>query len=147
MGRIQIHYPETTLYIHRIPIRITDLNYGNHLAHDVLVSILHEARARFFKAYAMEEGDIDGMGILIVDLGVIYRSQVFYGQTLEVEVAISDVASRGCDLVYRVSDQESGKLVATAKTGIVFFDYKKNCVVGIPESFKALINKNGKPRE
>ena len=87
MPRIHIPFPESVLFEHRVPVRITDLNYGNHLGHDALVSILHEARARFFRAFGMSEADVDGVGIILVDLAVRYQAQVFYGQTLRIEIA------------------------------------------------------------
>lgn len=135
MARIAINFPDEALFTCEIPVRITDLNYGSHLAHDTLVSILHEARVRFLKDNGLTEGDIDGLSIYVVDLGVVYRSEVFYGQTLKIEVAIGDQASRSCDLVYRVSDSESGSLVALAKTGIVFFDPEKKRVASVPASW------------
>lgn len=140
MASVHIDYPERTLFMHEVPVRITDLNYGNHLGHDALVSILHEVRARFFLNFGMEEGDVEGFGILLADLAVRYKAQAFYGQILCVEVAVGDVASRGCDLLYRVTDRETGDLIALAKTGIVFFDYAENRVVGIPAAFLALVN-------
>ena len=139
MARIQIDFPDKIVFSCDAPIRITDLNYGNHLGHDTLVSILHDARARFFAANEMHEGDIDGMGIILVDLAVSYRAQTFFGQTLRIEVAVGDTSSRGCDLVYRVTETKEGALVALAKTGILFFDYESNRVVKMPERFAAVI--------
>jgi len=139
MARVQITYPEKTLFTQDIPIRISDINYGKHLGHDTLVSILHEARYGFFRHFGMNEADTDGMGILLVDLAVSYRAQVFHGQTLRVEVAVSDVVTRGCDMVYKVTDKEKGALVALARTGILFFDYKNRQVVNIPPSFQAIL--------
>jgi len=141
MALIQIDYPEKTLFTYEIPVRITDLNYGNHLGHDTLVSLLHESRARFFEANKMKEADINGCGIILVDLGVSYRRQVFYGQVLRIEIAAGESSSRGCELVYRITDRGSGKLVALAQTGLLFFDYQKNRVVKMPESFAVAIGK------
>ena len=143
MTRIRIEFPEPVLFTQDIPVRITDLNYGNHLGHDVLVSLLHEARARFFRAQGHEEGNIEGAGILLVDLAVGYQSQVFYGQVLAVEIAAGDIGRSGCDLVYRVRDRDTGTAVALAKTGIVFYDYARHKVVPIPGSFRAAIT--GRP--
>ncbi len=139
MARVQIIYPERTLYSQDIPIRISDINYGKHLGHDTLVSLLHEARYGLFGHFGMSEADIDGAGILLVDLAVSYRAQVFHGQTLRVDVAVTDVVSRGCDMVYRVSDRETGKIVAMARTGILFYDYKAKQVVNMPGSFQAIL--------
>ncbi len=71
-----------------------------------------------------------------------YRAQVFYGQTLRIEMAAGDVGARGCDLIYRVTDAKSGDLVGLAKTGIVFYDYERKMVVATPPSFAKLIEGN-----
>jgi len=139
MVKIDIDFPDPPLFAREVPIRISDINYGNHLGHDALVSIFHEARVSFFRSLGWEESDVDGLGILVVDLAVQYRAQAFYGQTLRIDVAAADVGSRGCDLIYRASDSASDTIVALAKTGIVFFDYDKSRVKSMPACFRAAI--------
>ena len=36
MARVRVAYPESTLFCCELPVRITDLNYGDHLGHDVV---------------------------------------------------------------------------------------------------------------
>jgi 4-hydroxybenzoyl-CoA thioesterase len=139
MTKIDIDFPAAELFSQEIPIRISDINYGNHLGHDTVVSIFHEARVAFFRAFDMEECDVDGLGILVVDLAVQYRAQAYYGQTLRVDVAAAHIGSRGCDLVYRASDRDTGKVVALGKTGIVFFDYGEGKVKSMPARFRAAV--------
>lgn len=139
MSRARITFPEPPLFTHELEVRVADLNYGNHLGHDSLVSLLHEARVRFFLHFGMEERSIDGVGILLVELVVIYRAQVFHGQTLRIDLAIGEAGARGCDLVYRVTDRDSGALVALARTGIVFYDYAERKLAGIPASFRRIL--------
>jgi acyl-CoA thioester hydrolase len=141
MPRLKLDFPASPLFTTEIPIRVTDLNYGNHLAHDRLVSILHEARVRFFRAFGFEERNTEGRGILLVDLAVTYQREAFYGQTLRVDMAIGEAATRGCELLYRVTDAGNDEAVALAKTGIVFIDPATRRVVSIPPAFRALIEK------
>jgi acyl-CoA thioesterase FadM len=42
----------------------------------------------------------------------------------------------GCDFFYQLVNKESGKEIARAKTGIVFFDYEKRKPTKVPEAFK-----------
>jgi len=145
MARVRIEFPEPALFTHDVPVRITDLNYGNHLGHDSLVSILHEVRARFFRHFGMEESDVDGVGILLTDLAVQYKAEVFYGQVLRVEVAVADVAAHGCDIIYRVTDCDSNRLTALAKTGIAFFDYGAKTIAGVPTRFLTAVEATNGP--
>jgi acyl-CoA thioesterase FadM len=42
-------------------------------------------------------------------------------------------------MVYRVSKNADGTIVATAKTGLLFFDYTEKKVASIPDEFKPLL--------
>jgi YbgC/YbaW family acyl-CoA thioester hydrolase len=135
MARIKISYPEKTLFSHDLSVRVTDLNYGNHLAHDSIISLMHEARAQFFAAKGMSELDIEGAGIIMADLAINYRAEAHFGQLLTIEITLDEFSKKGCDMFYRVLCKESGVVVAIAKTGLVFFDYSAKKPVTVPASF------------
>jgi acyl-CoA thioester hydrolase len=137
MARTKLDLPAIFDFSTDIPVRITDINYGGHLGNDSLLSILQEARLQFLNQYAYSEKDVEGRGIIMLDAVVIYKSEAFYGETLSIEVAVADVGSHGCDLLYRVTQKGSGKEVARAKTSIAFFDYEKRKVVEVPDGFRA----------
>ena len=139
MSRIRLTFPDPAVFEHRIPVRITDLNYGNHLGHDTLVSLLHDARGAYFRAHNYAENNIEGTGIILADLAVTYKAQVRYGQTLRIEIAVEPVGSRGVDFYYRVTDADTGEPAALAKTGLLFFDYDSNTVASMPGGFKKVL--------
>jgi len=139
MPRIKIDIPEKFIFKTEIPIRITDINYGGHLGNDSLLSIIHEARVRFLKNLEYSESNVEGSGIIMVDAGVQYKSESFYGDILLIEIGVIDFSKIGCDLVYKISNPDTHKEIAFAKTGIVFFDYKNKKVVSIPEKFRLKI--------
>ncbi len=136
MPRTKLDLPLAFQFSTDIPVRISDINYGGHLGNDSLLSLLQEARLRFFQQFAYSEKDVEGSGIIMLDAVVLYRSEAFYGDTLHIEVTVADMSSHGCDLLYRVTQKVSGKEVARAKTTIAFFDYAKRKVVEVPEGFR-----------
>jgi len=138
MSRISITYPEHTLFTCTLPVRITDINYGRHLAHDKLISMLHEARAQFFLHFGMQESDVAGLGIIMSDLAIRYQAESFHPDILNIEMALDDPSRCGCDMVYRVSKDQGKTIIATAKTGLVFFDYRKKKAAAMPSEFKQL---------
>ncbi len=140
MPRIKIIYPEETLFSHDLSVRVTDLNYGNHLAHDSIISLMHEARAQFFAANGMSELDIEGAGIIMADLAINYRAEAHFGQLLTIEIALDEFSKKGCDMFYRILCKESETVVAIAKTGLVFFDYSAKKPVSVPQSFLNIAN-------
>ena len=139
MSRIKIELPEKFIYKTEIPIRITDINYGGHFGNDSLLSIVHEARIRFFKSLGFEELDVEGVGIIMIDAQIQYKQEGFYGDILIIEIALTEFTSVGCDFVYRVTNKNTNKEIALAKTGIVFFDYKKRKTASVPAEFKKKI--------
>ena len=136
MPRTKLDIPAIFSFSTDIPVRITDINYGGHLGNDSLLSLLQEARVRFLQQYAYSEKDVEGSGIIMLDAVVLYKAEAFYGDILRVEVAVADVTSFGCDLLYRVSKIDSSKEVARAKTSIAFFDYERRKVVEVPDGFR-----------
>lgn len=138
MARVVVDLPETFSFSTELPVRVTDLNYGAHLGNDAVLQFVHEARVRFLAKHGWTEANVDGPGIIMADAAVVYASEAFWGMTLRVEVAVSDVRSRAFELLYRLTDAATGKEVARAKTGIVFFDYATRKVAQAPAAFKAL---------
>ena len=126
--------PKKFLFSSQIDVRITDVNYGNHLGNDALISIIQEARVRFLNHYGYTELNIEGVGLMMADLAVIYKSQSYYGDSLTVEVGIGDISKKSCDLFYRVT-KEKDKIVALCKTTVAFFDYKTQKPARIPGEF------------
>lgn len=142
MARVHLDLPDHFLFSTQIPIRISDINYGGHLGNDAVLSLIHEARMKFFQQYGLSELNIDGMGIVITDVVIIYTSEGFYGDVLNLEVTPDDMNKYGCDLFYRLTNIQNGREVARSKTGIVFLDYNTRKVVRIPETFKTLFFPN-----
>ncbi len=136
MTRITIALPETFVFSTTIPVRITDINYGGHLGNDALLSIIHEARLQFLKSLGYSEINIEGRSIIMADAAVVYKAEVFYGDTLRVDIAITDLQRMSCDILYRVANEASGNEVARAKTGVVFFDYNARKPVTVPDTFR-----------
>jgi acyl-CoA thioester hydrolase len=137
MPRIKIDLPERFSFSTEIPIYINHINYGNHLDNSALISLVSEARVRFFKALGYTELDVEGCGIVVADVAAQYKSEAFHGEVLVFEMAADDFNKYGCDLVWRISDKASGREVARGKTGVMFFDYTARKAALVPPAFAA----------
>ncbi len=135
MTRIKIDMIENFTFETELSVRISDINYGNHVGHDSFISLLHEARLRFLKSIGFSEANIDGNALIVSDLAVSYKSQAFYGDKLKFEVGAGEFNKYGCDIFYRVLNTKNNELVLLAKTGIVFFDYVNNKITTMPDAF------------
>lgn len=136
MARIHIDLPEQFGFSTELPLYISHINYGGHLDNALLLTLVSEARTRFFKALGYSELDVEGVGIVVADVAVQYRSEAFHGETMRVAMAAADFSKYGCDLLWQMSDVATGREVARGKTGIVFLDYSTRKVSLVPEGFK-----------
>ncbi len=85
MARTQLELP-ALIWSTTLDVRISDINFAGHLAHDRIVSLLHEARARFFRDQGCTELDVDGAGIILTDLFVVYKAEAFFGDVMRIEI-------------------------------------------------------------
>jgi acyl-CoA thioester hydrolase len=135
MPRIQIELPERFAFATDIAVQISHINYGNHLDNAALLSLVSEARVRFFKSLGYSEMNVEGVGVIVADLAVQYRSEAFHGEVLNFAMTAGDFGKKGCDLVWQVTDSASGREVARGKHGIVFFDYAVRKPASVPPAF------------
>jgi acyl-CoA thioesterase FadM len=133
--------PEEFRFTTEVNVRIGDVNYGGHLGNDAVLSLIHEARVRFLKEYGFTEADIEGVGLIMTDTVIVFKSEGFYGDVLIIDVTIEDLTRCGCDFIFRITNKDTGKEIARAKTGIVFFDYRDRKVVEVPNKFKEIFTK------
>jgi acyl-CoA thioester hydrolase len=135
VARVKLVLPEAFTFETVLDVRVTEINYGNHVGNDSMVSLLHEARLRFLRSMGFSEFNIGGLGLMVTDLMVEFKSESFVGENLKFEVGINDFNKYGCDFIYRVTCADEGRLVTMAKTGIVFFDYDERKIARIPKKF------------
>ena len=143
MTRLQLELPNSFLFTTELTVRVTDINFAGHLGNDNLLSLLQEARARFLDSHGLPEMDIFGAGMVITDVAVVYQSESFRGELLKIEITVGDFNQYGCDFFYRITEKTSGRKVAKAKTGMVFFDYRQRRVQQTPKEFLELFGDTG----
>ncbi|HJY22446.1 MAG TPA: hypothetical protein VJ279_06150, partial [Hanamia sp.] len=65
MARVKIELPPTSIASVTIPVRITDLNYGNHVGNHAMVAIIHEARVQFLNLHGFTEMNAGGTSLIM----------------------------------------------------------------------------------
>lgn len=138
MPRASIDLPSTFTFTTIIPVRITDLNYGGHVGNDTILSIIHEGRMQFLKHHGYSETEIAGTAMIMSDVLISFRNELFYGDNILISVAVNGIARASFNIVYKLEKESEGKsvLVAVARTGMVCFDYGKRRITAVPEEVK-----------
>ncbi len=142
VARVQIDLPEKFVFAVELPVRVSDLNYGNHVGNDSILTLMQEARALFYRSLGFEsEVKIEGsIGQVVADAAIVYKTESFFGDTLIIEIAVREFHKYGFDMLYRISNKVTGKEVARGKTGIVCFDYAERKMATIPASLQSALD-------
>jgi len=137
MARVKIDLPDKRLCEIPLNIRITDLNYGNHVGNDAVVSILHEARVQLLNLGGFTELSVGGCGLIMADLTVEYIRELFYGDKLIISIACGEISRIGFELFYEIKAMRDDMTftAAKAKTGMVCYDYLEKRVARVPDDF------------
>lgn len=135
MPRIQFSLPDHFVFATDIQIYISHVNQGGHLDNAQLLTLVSEARVRFFKSLGYTEGNVAGHPIVVGDMVAQYKSEGFHGETMRVSMLPQGPNKYGFDLVYRMECLDTAREVARGKIGIVFVDRHARTVALVPEAF------------
>lgn len=136
MARLDIRIPDRFIFSTLMQVRISDINYGHHLANDKVLSYLHEARLLFLQSMGYEESNIEGASLIQADTAVVYKSEAFYGNLIRIDISVGEFSRAGFEIYYLLYNETLGKTCAMAKTGMVFFDYNTRKVLSVPDIFR-----------
>jgi acyl-CoA thioester hydrolase len=141
MARIQLSAPQHVLEKVTIPVRITDINYGNHVGNDAFVSIIHEARMQWLHKHEYTETNIEGAGLIMTGLAVTFKNEGFYGDVIEVKISTGEISRVGFELYYTLTTQRNNTAIvlAVAKTDMVCYDYNQKKVIAVSDTINTLL--------
>ena len=142
MARVKLHLPAHPLGTFTVPVRITDINYGNHVGNNAIVEFIHEARVQFLNSHHFTELNAGGIELIMNELVVEYKNQSFYNDQLTIIVFCGEITKISFELYYEISvfRDETKILIALAKTGMVGYNYEEKKVVAIPEELKEVLS-------
>jgi len=131
----------STAYRFRVPIdvRFRDLDAFGHVNNAVYFTYLEIARAAYFTAVRGWPHGVDDFGVVVADAHCRYRSPAFYGERLVIDIATVGLRSRSFEVSYRISVEESGRVVAEAGTVLVAFDHRAKRTATLDPAFVSAI--------
>lgn len=141
MARLKIELPQKRLASVSIPVRITDINYGNHVGNNSIVEIIHEARVQFLKQHGFTELNVAGTALIMSELLVEFKNESFYNDVLEIKIFSGETTRVSFELFYEISVKKNEQkiIIAHAKTGMVCYNYELKKVSAVPEALRLIL--------
>lgn len=130
----------TPIFSEVLSVRMSDLNYANHLDFSSLVKMMGDVRALFFKRNGFDEFNIDGCGIITTDVHVTYKTECYLDDELDFKITVTRTGKIKINLNYLIVNFKKGIEVATGIITLAFYNYERKKPVQIPKEFLAFSN-------
>lgn len=124
----------------KIKVRFADVDMMGHLNNAKYVTYLEEGRVAYFQKFPELDftvGDPESRdSVIVASLQLDYRSPAYLNETLVVALRTVEIKRSSFVVEYEVKEENTGRLVATARTVMVYFDYRRQKSLEIPEGLR-----------
>jgi acyl-CoA thioester hydrolase len=137
--RIKLQEQPQYEFQYEVTLQPRDINYGGHLGHEIMIVLVHSARADLLRSLGFSEMDLgDGQtAIIMSDLVVNYQSEGFMFDVIRIESHVGETMRNSFRIFQRVT--RGDKILALVETGFLAFNYREHKVVHVPQALlKAL---------
>ena len=136
----------TLLIRHRLLVRFSDCDPLGHVNNAVYSTYLEQARIVLWRAQAGLElrraaSGQGGESFILARTEIDFRSEAHDGDELEVRLALEGFGRTSARYVYEIVDVATERVVATAKTVQVWYDYSAGKPVALSEENKLRLSR------
>jgi len=128
-------------FIHRLEVRFRDCDPMGHTNNAVYLTYLEQTRFAHWRSlwgFGTPQLAPGLPGVILARVECDYRRSATYGDLLEVRMRVAEIGRTSFRYEYEIVDQE-GRIVLTAKTVQVMYDYATEKPVPIPDDIRALL--------
>ncbi|MCE9625123.1 MAG: acyl-CoA thioesterase [Deltaproteobacteria bacterium] len=124
----------------KIKVRFADVDMMGHLNNAKYVTYLEEGRVAYFQKFPELDFTVVNTesrdSVIVASLKLDYRSPAYLNETLCVALRTKEIRRSSFTIEYEIREEKSGRLVAAAETVMVYFDYKAQKSLEIPENLR-----------
>ena len=131
MKRMKIEMPSQWQYSTEIKVRVSDLNYGNHMGNQQFLAYAQEARVRFLAENGFTELDFGGVSLIQADAVITYSCEGRLGDKVQIDIATEVTGRSSFNVFYQFTNLTQGKHMANIRTALISYDYEKNRPIGL----------------
>lgn len=128
-----------------VVVRFIDVDAMGHVNNAVYLTYMEEARVALFKKLA-STGSLghsleQRFPFILAEATCRYLSPAAVSETLNVYIRVARTGSKSFDFEYLITEQQSGRPVATARTVQVAFDYATRKPIEIPPGLRETLER------
>ena len=121
-----------------IEVRFRDMDSMGHVNNAVYFTYPEMARVAFYRHF-MGVTQIQDLEMIAAKATCEFRSPATWNDRLLARVWVSRVGTTSFDFDYEITDEKSGRLIATAQTIQVAWDYRTDSKKLVPQRLRELL--------
>ncbi|MBN1956036.1 MAG: acyl-CoA thioesterase [Anaerolineae bacterium] len=121
-----------------VEVRWRDLDALGHVNNAVYMTYLEKARVDYLRELGLVTFAPGEIGLILAEVTCTYRAPISLGEAVTVCVRVSELRRSSFIFEYRM-EGEGGRLVATAHTVQVCYDYQLGRSMPIPDHWRETI--------
>lgn len=121
-------------YVHWEEVHFRDLDALGHANNVVYAGWLESARIHYY--LDLMQIPLSEMGLILAELTISYKAPAFFGERLAVGVRVSSIGTKSFTMEYLIVRAGDEQVIATAKTVLVCYDYRRGVTVPVAEEFR-----------
>jgi acyl-CoA thioester hydrolase len=124
---------------HRLSVRFRDCDAMGHVNHAVYFTYLEQCRLTFWREAT--GAPHPHARVIIARAECDYRAPAHFGDEVEVRMRVGAIGRSSFTLEYEIALAGGGRLVASAATVMVSYDYDAAAAVPLPDATRALLER------
>ncbi|HCU24841.1 MAG TPA: hypothetical protein DF383_07475 [Deltaproteobacteria bacterium] len=125
----------------QIQVRFADCDMLGHVNNAKFITFLEQGRVAYFRQFPELDFTLshpqDCPGIILASISCDFHSPAYVGEILTVSLGVTEIKRSSFVIAYEIHEEKSGRLVASAKSAVVYFDYAKKKSVEIPDTLRS----------
>ena len=129
---MKIDMPKEWHFSITMKVRVTDLNYGNHLANQQFLAFAQEARMAYFAQYGFTELDFGGTSLIQADAAITFKGEGHLNDEVQIDVAAHTEGGSSFNIFY--------KFIYIKNYIIIKFKHRWNIYIRLVQTHCFIIN-------
>lgn len=121
-----------------LEVRWRDLDPMGHVNNAVYFSYLEQARVHYLRELGTIPTDPNEIGFILAEASCQFKSPLELGERVTIHTRVSEMRNSSFVFEYRLAGKD-GRLVATARTVQVCYDYQAQRPIPIPDGWRAAV--------
>ncbi len=129
----------------KVQVRFADVDMMGHANNAHYFTYFEQARLAYFKNFSELDFTLPkagiGKSVILASISCQYRSPAYLDETLIVKIRTKEIGRSSFTMEYEMMEEKSGRLVATAESVQVYFDYETKKSIEISEELRRKFGK------